>query len=289
MSKSRDQLFETLTTEGALLPSDFLQRLSQHDREIPGLSPDAYHLGSGERINEAISRSWNRLLAIWKNFTGAVAELPASDLGTTLTREKWLLPFFQELGYGRLSTAKPYEFEGRRYSISHAWQNTPIHLVSFRADLDTRSENIIGARTTTPHSMVQEFLNRSEGHLWGIVSNGYRLRLLRDNASLTRQAYVEFDLQSMMQGEVYADFALLWLLLHQSRVEGERPELCWLEKWTQEARQRGARALDQLRDGVEEAITALGSGLLAHPANATLRDKLNSGTLRTLAKITVTL
>ncbi len=279
MSRSRDQLFETLTTEGALLPSDFLQRLAQRDREVPGLTPDTYHLGSGERLNEAISRSWNRLVAVWTNFTVTVARLPESDAGTTLTREKWLLPFFQELGYGRLSTAKPFEFEGRRYSISHTWQNTPIHLVSFRADLDTRSENIVGARITTPHSMIQEFLNRSEGHLWGIVSNGYRLRLLRDNASLTRQAYVEFDLQSMMQGEVYADFALLWLLLHQSRVEGERPELCWLEKWTQEARQRGARVMDQLRDGVEEAITALGGGFLAHRANAALRDKLNTGTL----------
>ncbi len=279
MPKSRDQLFESLTTEGALLPSDFLQRLAQRDHEVPGLTPDAYHLGSGERLNEAISRSWNRLLAIWRNFSAAVLALPTSDLGTTLTREKWLLPLFQELGYGRLPLSKPFEFEGRRYAVSHIWQSTPIHLVSFRADLDTRSENIVGARTTTPHSMVQEFLNRSEAHLWGIVSNGYRLRLLRDNASLTRQAFVEFDLQSMMQGEVYADFALLWLLAHQSRVEGERPELCWLEKWTQEARQRGARALDQLRDGVQEAITALGSGFLAHPANTALRDNLNNGTL----------
>ncbi len=283
MPKSRNQLFETLITEGALLPSDFLQRLAQRDHEVPGLTPDAYHLGSGERLNEAVSRSWNRLLAVWKNFTVVATQITASDpsnkQSSKITHKEWLLPFFQELGYGRLPTAKPFKFEGRDYEISHTWQNTPIHLVSFRAGLDNRSENIIGARTTTPHSMVQEFLNRSEGHLWGIVSNGYRLRLLRDNASLTRQAYVEFDLQSMMQGEVYADFALLWLLLHQSRVEGERPELCWLEKWTQEARQRGARALDQLRDGVQDAISALGSGFLAHPANAALRDKLNGGTL----------
>jgi hypothetical protein len=275
----RDQLFESVTTEGALLPSDFLNRLAQRDREIQGLTPDAYHLGSGEKLNEAISRSWNRVLGVWKSFSPASQQLPASDAGTTLTREKWLLPLFQELGYGRLQTAKPFEFEGRRYSISHGWQHTPIHLVSFRADLDTRSENIAGARTTSPHSMVQEFLNRSTPHLWAIVSNGHRLRVLRDNVSLTRQAFVEFDLQSMMQGELYADFALLWLLLHQSRVEGDRTELCWLEKWTQEARQRGARALDHLRVGVEEAITALGSGFLAHPANTALRDKLIAGTL----------
>src|SRR5205823_437427 len=129
------------------------------------------------------------------------------------------------------------------------------------------------------HSLVQELLNRSEGHLWGIVSNGLHLRILRDNVSLTRQAYVEFDLEALMNGEVYADFVLLWLLCHQSRVEAERPEECWLEKWSRAAHQQGTRALEQLRNGVEKAITFLGGGFLAHPANATLREKLRSGQL----------
>ncbi len=111
---------------------------------------------------------------------------------------------------------------------------------------------------SSPHSLLQEFLNRSEEHLWGFVSNGLRLRILRDNVSLTRQAYVEFDLESMMQGEVYADFVLLWLLCHQSRVEAERAEQCWLEKWSKTAQEQGTRALNQLRGGVEESITALG-------------------------------
>jgi hypothetical protein len=37
--------------------------------------------------------------------------------------------------------------------------------------------------------------------------------------------------------------------------------------------------LDRLRDGVEQAIKALGGGFLAHPANAQLREKLRSGAL----------
>jgi N-6 DNA Methylase len=110
------------------------------------------------------------------------------------------------------------------------------------------------------------------------VSNGLCLRILRDNASLTRQAYVEFDLKGMMKGEVYADFTLLWLLGHQSRVEAERPESCWLEKWSQAAQVEGTRALDQLQKGVERAIAALGRGFL-DPANSTLREKLRTGIL----------
>jgi hypothetical protein len=45
------------------------------------------------------------------------------------------------------------------------------------------------------------------------------------------------------------------------------------------AQERGVRALEHLREGVEEAISLLGSGFLAHRANANLRDKLRSGLL----------
>ena len=130
-----------------------------------------------------------------------------------------------------------------------------------------------------PHSLVQEFLNRSEVHLWGFVSNGLKFRILRDNIRLTRQAYVEFDLQAMFDGKVYPDFSLLWRLCHQSRVEAEKPQECWLEQWSKAAQQHGLRVLDQLRGGVEQAIAALGRGFLACPANLRLRDQLRVGKL----------
>lgn len=196
-----------------------------------------------------------------------------------MTRERWLLPLFSELGYGRLLTTKALEVEGKTYPISHGWQHTPMHLVGCQVDLDRRAAGVAGASRSSPHGLVQELLNRSDAHLWGMVSNGLRLRILRDNSRLTRQAYVEFDLEAMMTGEVYADFVLLWLLCHESRVEAERPETCWLEQWSKAAQEQGTRALDQLRKGVEEAITALGRGFLTHPANQGLRDALRSGTL----------
>ena len=127
---------------------------------------------------------------------------------------------------------------------------------------------------------MQELLNRSEDRLWGFVSNGLRLRILRDNTSLTRQAYVEFDLEAMMDGEVYSDFLLLWLVCHASRVEAGRPEDCWLEKWSRQAHEQGTRALEHLRDGVQAAIEALGRGFLAHPANKSLRQSLRDGSLQ---------
>ncbi len=297
--------FTTVKTEGAILPADLLQRIAT-GQGLDGLRPDDYHLAPNERLNEAINRSWNRCLGAWASFNDQRARLPESDAGTTLTRERWLLILFQELGYGRLQIARGVQIQGTSYPISHLWSNTPIHLVSFRQDLDRRDGARIGR---SPHSLVQEYLNRAPDSLWGFVSNGLRLRVLRDNVSLTRAAYVEFDLEAMLNGELYADFSLLWLICHQSRVEappfipptggdrgrecqsrveslpsipptgGDRGGECWLERWSKEATEQGARALDALRDGVQEAIGALGRGFLAQPANRDLKAKLKSGEL----------
>ncbi len=279
MRHSHRDLFITVKTEGGLLPVDLLQRLAEGDKELDGLSPESYHLAPHEKLGEVINRAWNRLVGAWASFQTAAAALPESDTGTTLTRERWLLILFQELGYGRLLPSKAQEIDGKAYAISHAWQHTPIHLVSFRHGLDSRAPGVAGAARLSPHSLVQEFLNRSDHHLWGMVSNGLKLRLLRDNASLTRQAFVEFDLEAMFNGEVFPDFVLLFLILHQSRLEAESPEHCWLEKWSQEAQRRGTRALDQLRQGVEAALKTLGQGFLEHPANTDLRNRLQAGHL----------
>ena len=93
--------FTTVKTEGAILPADLLARIAD-GREFEGLKPEDYHLAPSERLNEAISRSWNRLLGVWQGFDQGRRRLPQSDRGTTLTRERWLLILFQELGYGRL-------------------------------------------------------------------------------------------------------------------------------------------------------------------------------------------
>lgn len=279
MRGNKRNLFTTLKTEGGLLPADLLHRISSSDKSLDGLSLESYHLNPNERINEAASRSWNRLLNSWQSFRKAAEELPDTERGTTVTRERWLLILFQELGYGRLSPAKAIESNGRTYPISHFWKNSPIHLVGYRIDIDKRKAGIAGAARTSPHSLVQEFLNSSDKYLWGFVSNGLRLRILRDNSSLTRQAYVEFDLEAMMDGQAYSDFVMLWLLCHQSRVEAEKSEDCWLERWVQTAKDQGTRALDTLRNGVENAIKTLGGGFIAHPLNGQLREKLRTGAL----------
>ena len=64
MAGHRYTTFTTIRNEGALLPSDFLQRVARYDSELAGLTPTAYH--HNERLNEAVSNSWHRLLyKVW--------------------------------------------------------------------------------------------------------------------------------------------------------------------------------------------------------------------------------
>lgn len=270
-----------ITTSGGLLPSDLLAKLAADPQALSGTRPEDYHLPSGRRLRDAISRAWSELLGQWTEFRERLDRLPEGERATTVTRESWLLPLLTELGFGRLVPARgDLHVDGNSYAISHAWGPVPIHLLGADVDLDRSAPGVAGAARSSPHALVQDFLNRSDDHLWAIISNGRVLRLLRDHTSLTRPAYVEFDLQAIFEAQSFADFAVLWLICHQSRFEADRPEDCWLERWAAEARQMGVRALSDLRDGFEAAIRALGSAFLAHPTNGDLRRRLHDGDLR---------
>ena len=268
--------------QGGLLPAELLSRLTAGDPELGGLDSAAYHLAAQESVREAANRSWAYLTGVWTAYRAALAELPGADWATTLTRERWLTILLNELGYGRvpLTSSGGIQVGDKAFPISHHWDHIPIHLLGARVPLDKRTPGLAGAATSSPQSMLQELLNRSEDRLWGILSNGNTLRLLRDSTALVGSAYVEFDLEAIFDGDLFSDFVLLYTLCHQSRVEirnpGEeaRPHDCWLDEWRQTAVDSGSRALDQLRQGVVDAINELGTGFLAHPANAVLRERV---------------
>jgi hypothetical protein len=279
--------FVGVRIQGGLLPAELLSRLSvgQGSSEVGGLGSADYGLAHGEMVREAANRVWAYLTTVWASYRKALAELPETDRATTVTRDRWLQIMLDQFGYGRvpLTGAGGITLGDKSFPVSHLWGPVPIHLLGERIELDKRTAGVAGAAGQAPQSLVQELLNRSDQHLWAILSNGSTLRLLRDSTSLVGSAYVEFDLEAIFESELFSDFLMLYTLCHSSRLAVRDDELgpasCWLESWREVAFESGSRALEQLRQGVVEALEALGSGFLGHPDNATLRDRVESGEL----------
>ncbi|MFJ8042138.1 Eco57I restriction-modification methylase domain-containing protein [Kitasatospora sp. NPDC096147] len=291
MSVARTTVFNGVSTVGGLLPADMLARIAT-GKDIPGAKPADYRLyGSHESVRDAAERSWAYLRGVWQAYQDGLVRENAIESTTVhatgLTRERWLLPLFEELKFGRLPATPAgglASLDGQKtFPVSHRAEQMPVHLVGWNIDLDHRTP---GVAASAPQSMLQEYLNRSgPGTLWGLLSNGRLLRLLRDSTSMVGSAYVEFDLQAIFDGEQFAEFLLLYRLAHQSRFEPRgdgdtaTPAGCWLERWRSEALESGTRALQQLRVGVQRALTTLGTGFLQHPDNRELRDRLGTAEL----------
>ncbi|MGH3939264.1 MAG: Eco57I restriction-modification methylase domain-containing protein [Pseudonocardiaceae bacterium] len=276
--------FPALRVAGGLLPADLFARVLE-GKDLPGYASAEYDLAPHESVRQAATRAFDYLGGAWQAFTRErdKAQVEGRPL-TGLTRERWLLTVFRALDYGILSATPTggLVVEDKAFRVSHLWEHVPIHLLGWGVDLDRRTKGVVGAAEAAPQSMVQELLNRTEAHLWAIVSNGQKLRLLRDSRSLAGSAYVEFDLELIFDEQLFPDFVLLFRLTHASRLAvspGEAAASCWLEQWRGNAVKQGERALARLRGGVEQAITTLGTGFLHHPANGALRARFAAGTL----------
>ncbi|BBZ55243.1 Eco57I restriction-modification methylase domain-containing protein [Mycolicibacterium phocaicum] len=283
MSSEATATFIGVRVQGGLLPADLLAKLVA-GVDVPGLSSKDFHLATGESVRDAANRVWAYLRGAWTGYRDALAALPEDDTATSLTRERFTLVLLDQLGYGRVPTTGKGGITVGQHSfpVSHRWGAVPIHLLG-RVALDTRTKGVAGAAGASPQSMMQELLNRSDEHLWAILANGSTMRLLRDSTSLVGSAYVEFDLEAIFDGALFADFLLLYTMCQVSRVEVRDPEIgpasCWLEEWRQGAVESGSRALNLLRDGVIDALQTLGAGFLTHPDNAALRKNLVEGTV----------
>jgi hypothetical protein len=129
--------------------------------------------------------------------------------------------------------------------------------------------------------LLQEYLNAREDAAWGLVSDGVTLRVMRDNISLTRPAWIEANLSKIFSEGLFPDFSTLWLLIHQSRFGQADAAVsdCALERWRERGRTDGVAARDKLRQGVEAALLELGQGFIENPANGALRQALTEGAL----------
>jgi len=157
----------------------------------------------------------------------------------------------------------------------------PVVVVPPADTIDHTSPSLSHDHRRSAASALQDWLNADENSLWGLCTNGECLRLLRDNESLTRPAYLEADLRQIFEGDDIASFSALRLALCASRFgkPGTPPTDCPLERWREAGGKEGLAARDRLSEGFESALLALGNGFLTHPENADLAAHLRDGKL----------
>jgi hypothetical protein len=275
--------FVALTMEGGLFPAEFLNKVAHF--EAKHQRPEDYRLARGLQVREEIERAWRIAQAEWRAYRDARRRV---DIAAPALAQDWLARLLKMvLGYEDVACCEPCSAGGRTFALSHTAEQgrIPLLLVAPSFALDKGApefgEVITEAAPTTrrrsPHALLQEYLNAAEGPVWGLVGNGDTLRLVRENPSLTRPAYIEADLATMFEEENFADFAVFWLLFHASRVIRGTDSV--LESWREAAHETGVRALAELRAGVIAALRQLGTGVVAHPENAALRARLETGGL----------
>lgn len=281
MSKIRnDTGLDAIRIEGGLLSSAQLNTLRHY--QLPGQSQEAYGLEKGLRLSDELGRFWRIAQARWEQF----AELRRrQDLNLdTAAVEIWLAPLLTRVLGFQLQTSSLVRVGERAFPITHTGCNgvVPLVLTGPEHDLD-KGSSLFGEERhkRSPAGLLQEYLNVENNCLWGLVSNGLTLRLLRDNPAMTRPAYLEIDLERIFTEELYTDFTVFWLLLHASRFEDRDSRLdhCYLEQWREQGQIDGERVLGELRVGVTAALRLLGTGLISHPDNDHLRAALQNQSL----------
>jgi hypothetical protein len=253
-----------------------LARIAAHQAD--GQSEADYGVPKGLTLRDEIARYFRIGQALFASLTAA--ENPSA--GATIRFLEGLLR--DVFGFTDLKRIGSRTRENRQFAVTLEGLagRVPIVVVPPADELDRPSNHLpTDGRRRSAASAIQDWLNANDASLWGLCCNGFLLRFVRDNASLTRPAYIEADLGAMFQEENFADFTALWLLGHASRFgrPGTLPSDCALERWREAGQKEGVAARDRLRDGVEAALLSFGNGFLAHPDNGALREKLRGGEL----------
>ena len=265
--------FDALTLEGNLIAPAMLAKIAA--RDAGGQAEADYGIKKGLTLRDEIARYFRIAQALFDDLHAAPEPSPAATVSFI---EALLRDVFEFDDVARVGTRT---LDDRLYAVTLEAKGgrVPVVVVPPADDLDRASDHLpTDGRRRSAASAIQDWLNANDDALWGLCSNGDRLRLVRDNASLTRPAHIEADLARMFEDDAFADFAAFWLVAHASRFGAADTPVtdCALERWRDAGAKAGVAARERLRDGFEAALLALGNGFLT---NADLRARLEKGEL----------
>lgn len=279
LRKAAELGLDAITIEGGLIAPDQVAAIAGASRDAKLAA--SYDVPKGLTLADEISRYFRIGQGIWRDYDRI--DVPTTTQTAAFVRELLAKAF----GFDDLTGPVEHQDGARRYRIALEARGGRVPIVVAPPAQDERGRPIgftralpefgdggEGRARRSPIVLLQDWLNANPGFYWGLVFAGDRVRLMRDNASLTRAAWIEADLGAIFRDEMFADFTAWWLLTHASRFgpAGAPPSDAPLERAREAGLKQGTAARERLREGVEAALTELGQGLIE--ANPAIRDQV---------------
>lgn len=277
---------------GHLLSDDILHNI-ERDNTLNGNRDQDF--GMDISVSSAIDYVWSSLRNDW-NFYKERANnerlVNKDPYGTRRARDL-MERLFQSLGYSLDRQATNIEVSGTNYDISytcHDLGKMPFIIIGEgisadgsidtldKCSLDYRAKG--GMRKKSAHATMLEYLNATE-NVYGIISNGQILRIIRNSGQLVKLTYIEFDLRRMLEEDKYTEFCLMFRLLHASRFRTSGDEPCVMERWFNMSIESGNRIRNGLSRAVQTTMETIGNAVLTSEGegNDALREAFANGTM----------
>ena len=250
---------------GHLLSDDILHSV-ERDQNLTGNREQDYSIDIS--TSAAIDYVWSSLRNDWRFYKERSG---VNDPYGTRRARDLMERLFQSLDYGLVKQTANVEVGGKGFEISHLCpdlSSMPFIVVGEnvvddsaidtldKCSLDYRAKG--SRRKKSPHASMLEYLNATE-NVYGIISNGATIRLLRNSGQLVKLTYIEFDLRRMLEEDKYTEFCLMFRLLHASRFRANGDEPCVMERWFNMSIESGNRIRSGLSLAVQKTMETIGN------------------------------
>lgn len=277
---------------GHLLSDDILHNIERDNTLIGNRDQD---FGMDISVSSAIDYAWSCLHNDW-NFYKERADnerLTVKDPYGTRRSRDLMERMLQTMGYKLNRQNSNITVAGTGYDISYTCPelgNMPFVVIGENASadgsintldkcsLDHRAKGAM--RKKSAHATMLEYLNATE-NVYGVISNGQIVRLIRNSGQLVKLTYIEFDLRRMLEEDKYTEFCLMFRLLHASRFHTSDDEPCVMERWFNMSIESGNRIRNGLSHAVQTTMETIGNAVLTSEgeSNDALRRAFIDGTM----------
>ncbi|SDR90495.1 hypothetical protein SAMN04515667_0955 [Formosa sp. Hel1_31_208] len=249
-----------IKSSGNIISEEFCEDLLK-DVRSSYVKDDSFDL---KKVDDYIAIAYEDLKKRWEEIREDILN---DAFDNTTLRKKWIIPFLKALGFDPQFIASNIRSDADQdYHIPYkGWnENTAPKILILNSSLEFDKKNP-ESRThprKSPQDMLQQYLNTADDQ-WGIITNGKKIRVLRDFYHSITKGYLEFDLEGIFESGNTQQFRILFKILHHTRFlnQDEKSEQeCILETFHKESKKIGLKVGDDLRNQVIVAIESFGNG-----------------------------